>query len=117
VDWDILADLLSVTRPEFMRELIALFLRDTASALVDLQSARLHGDLSSWRRIAHKVRGSCATVGARGMVQLTTHMESLDEDGLASSGERLLDQLEDEFAAVRETFRTERRRAGAPFEV
>ncbi len=115
VDWDILADLASVTRPEFMRELVALFLLDTASALVDLQGARLHGDLSSWQRTAHKVRGSCATVGARGMMEITNRMESLDEDGLAAAGERLFDELAEEFAAVRDALKNEKRRAGAPY--
>jgi signal transduction histidine kinase/CheY-like chemotaxis protein/HPt (histidine-containing phosphotransfer) domain-containing protein len=115
VDWDVLADLLSVTRPEFMRELVSLFIREARTVLVDLQGARLHGDASAWRRISHKLRGSCATIGAHGMMQLTSQMETLDEVGLVSRGEMLLDDLEEEFARVEDTLRSEQRRAGAPF--
>jgi signal transduction histidine kinase/HPt (histidine-containing phosphotransfer) domain-containing protein len=117
LDWDVLADLLAVTRPEFIRDLVGLFVRETRTLLVDLQGARLHGDVTAWRRMSHKLRGSCATIGANGMMQLTAEMETLDETGLVSRGESLLEDLEEEFARVEETIRAEKRRAGAPFEV
>jgi HPt (histidine-containing phosphotransfer) domain-containing protein len=115
VDWDVLKDLFSVTQAEFMSELVSLFLRETRASLVDLQGVRLHGDLPSWRRLSHKVRGSCATLGARAMMQLTAQMEALDDEGLASQGDVLLDALREEFARVEGALRAEGRRAGAPY--
>jgi HPt (histidine-containing phosphotransfer) domain-containing protein len=46
----------------------------------------MHGDLPSWRRVAHKFRGSCATLGARGMMELTRQMEALDEARMSTEG-------------------------------
>ena len=115
VDWDVLAELLAMTRPEFVRELLSLFLRDSRAILAELQRARAKGDLTAWRQMVHKLRGSCATIGARTMVGLTTEMEELDEGGLVARGEELLATLEAEFAAVRKALRSEERRAGAPF--
>ena len=115
VDWDVLSDLLSVTRPGFVRELLVLFLRDAATSLTDLRIAWRDDDLDGWRRVGHKLRGSAATVGAAGMMDVCATMEALDEDGLARRGESLLDALEVEFHAVQAALRKEERRAGAPF--
>jgi hypothetical protein len=51
------------------------------------------------------------------MMELTAEMETLDETGLVSRGDSLLEDLEEEFARVEEAIRAEKRRAGAPFEV
>jgi HPt (histidine-containing phosphotransfer) domain-containing protein len=115
LDWDVLSDLMAVTRAEFMRDLLALFVRDSRAALADLQGARLRGDLPAWRAVSHKLRGSCATVGARGMMRITTRMEGLAEADLGSQGERLLGDLEEEFARVQSELKAEQHRAGAPF--
>ena len=115
VDWDVLAELLSVTRPGFVRELLLLFLRDAATALTDLRIAWRDDDLAGWRRVAHKLLGSAATVGGVDMMAVCTRMGELDEDGLARNGEGLLDELEAEFRALQAALRKEERRAGAPF--
>jgi len=115
VDWDALAELLAMTRPEFLQDLLAVFLRDTRQLLHDLREARGRGDLAAWRHMLHKMRGSCATLGARAMTRLVSDMEELDEAGLAARGDTLLMALEDEFAVVRHALVTEPRRAGAPY--
>ena len=61
--------------------------------------------------MAHRIRGSCATLGAREMVRLTTRMEALDDEGLSSQGERLLAELDAEFRRVEQALGDERRRA------
>jgi signal transduction histidine kinase/CheY-like chemotaxis protein/HPt (histidine-containing phosphotransfer) domain-containing protein len=115
VDWDVLGDLLSVTAPDFVRDLLLLFSHDAATALTDLRIAWRDDDLDDWRKVGHKLRGSSATVGAVGMMEVCARMEALDQEGLAREGESLLDALDEEFRIVRRAFRKEERRAGAPF--
>jgi hypothetical protein len=61
------------------------------------------------------MRGSCATLGARAMMRLTSDMEALDEKGLDAVGATLLAGLEDEFAMVHHALATEPRHGGAPY--
>jgi signal transduction histidine kinase/ActR/RegA family two-component response regulator/HPt (histidine-containing phosphotransfer) domain-containing protein len=115
VDWDVLADLLAMTKPEFLQELLGIFLRDSRGMVADLRAAHERGDREAWRQVAHKLRGSCATIGARPMMKVTVDMEELTDEEAVVRGEALLRRLEDEFAAVREALLSEKRRAGAPF--
>jgi CheY-like chemotaxis protein/HPt (histidine-containing phosphotransfer) domain-containing protein len=115
VDWEVLADLLEMTRPEFLQDLLGLFLRDSRRMLADLAQARLSGDHVAWRQVAHKLRGSCATVGARGMMAITARMETIEAADLAGSGDSTLRELKAEFEAVRRDLLTARRLGGAPF--
>jgi signal transduction histidine kinase/CheY-like chemotaxis protein len=115
VDWDVLAELLAMTRPEFLQDLLGLFLRDSRKMVTELAQARTEENQEQWRHIAHKLRGSCATVGARRMMALTAEMEDLPADLLGVRGEEFLRDLEKEFAAVRKALITEKRRAGAPY--
>jgi signal transduction histidine kinase/ActR/RegA family two-component response regulator len=115
VDWAALAELVAMTRPDFLRELLAIFFRDTRQTLHELREAFARHDLTSWKNMLHKLRGSCATLGARTMVRLTSDMEELDDKGLAAVGETLLVALEDEFAVVHHALVTEPRHEGAPY--
>jgi signal transduction histidine kinase/CheY-like chemotaxis protein/HPt (histidine-containing phosphotransfer) domain-containing protein len=115
IDWDVLAELLAMTKPEFLQDLLGIFLRDSRRMVADLRAAHERGDREAWRQVAHKLRGSCATIGARPMMRLTADMEDLSDEEAYPRGGVLLGRLEDEFRAVREALLTEKRRAGAPF--
>ena len=115
VDWDVLGELLAMTKPEFLQELLGIFLRDSRRMVADLRVAHEAGDGESWRQLAHKLRGSCATVGARRMMKLTAEMEELPEAERPGRGGALLSGLEVEFRTVRQALVSEKRRAGAPF--
>jgi HPt (histidine-containing phosphotransfer) domain-containing protein len=101
IDWVMISDLLALTPADFLGDLLGLFFRDTATALTDLRIAWREDDLASWARVAHKLRGSCATLGARAMMDLCARMEDLDEPTMMSTGEELLEKLEAEFARAR----------------
>ena len=77
LDWDVLGELLAMTRPEFLQDLLGLFLRDSRKMVTELAQAKIADDHATWRQVAHKLRGSCATVGARRMMALTAEMEDL----------------------------------------
>jgi signal transduction histidine kinase/HPt (histidine-containing phosphotransfer) domain-containing protein/ActR/RegA family two-component response regulator len=102
IDWTMVSDLIALTPPDFVADLLGLFFRDAATSLTDLRIAWRDDDLASWSRIAHKLRGSCATLGARAMMQICAQMEDVDEPTMLASGERLLEQLETEFGRARE---------------
>jgi CheY-like chemotaxis protein/HPt (histidine-containing phosphotransfer) domain-containing protein len=117
VDWDVLSDLLAMTKREFLQELVGIFLRDSRGMMADLRGAYERGARAECKQIAHKLRGSCATIGARRMMKLTTEMEELGDEAMEARGGAVLADLEEEFAAVRGALLTEKRRAGAPFVV
>ena len=115
VDWNVLSELLAMTRPDFLQDLLNLFLRDSRKMINEMQEARAGGDLTLLKQVAHKMRGSCATVGARRMMAITTTIDECPDAELRNRAAELLADLEEEFGAVRQALRTEKRRAGAPF--
>ena len=104
-----------MTKPEFLQELLGIFVQDSRVMMADLRRAHEGDDRKEWRRIAHKLRGSCATIGARRMMKLTAEIEELGDDDVPARGGARLIELEEEFEAVLQALLTEKRRAGAPF--
>ncbi len=117
VDWDVLTELLSMTKPEFLQELLVIFLRDSRQMVAGLRAAHEGGDIGMWRYLAHKLRGSCATIGAKPMMNLTAAMEELPEPEFPGRGAEMVRALEEEFTAVRAALVSEKRRAGAPYAI
>jgi CheY-like chemotaxis protein/HPt (histidine-containing phosphotransfer) domain-containing protein len=107
VDGQVLRDVLEVADLEFVRELVAHFHVDARATFAELREALERVDLGAWRRIAHKFRGSCAGVGARGMMELTSQMESLEEPELPERGGLVLTELVAEHRRVAATLATE----------
>ena len=112
VDWDVLSELLAMTKREFLQELVGIFLRDSRRMMAELRGAYERGARAECKLIAHKLRGSCATIGARRMMKLTAEMEELGDEAMEARGGAVLADLEEEFAAVRGALLTEKRRAG-----
>jgi len=46
-------------------DLIGLSLREAADRLQEMRDASVEGDGETWRRSAHRAKGSCATLGFR----------------------------------------------------
>jgi CheY-like chemotaxis protein/HPt (histidine-containing phosphotransfer) domain-containing protein len=113
IDWTMVADLIALTPRDFVAELLGLFFRDAATSLTELRIAWREDDLASWRRVAHKLRGSCATLGARAMMEVCREMEEMDEPAMIASGESVLDRLEAEFAVARQMLAGYQKKAGA----
>jgi HPt (histidine-containing phosphotransfer) domain-containing protein len=94
-------------QPDFITELIDLFLNDAASLLKLLHAAVSGNDVDELRRVAHRLKGSSSNIGA---VRMATLTEKLEEKGLAQEdAEALRVKLENEFARVSETLKAERR--------
>ena len=58
-----------------MRELLASLIDDTTLQLIALQAAVEHDDRGECQRVAHYVKGACASLGAASMASLLKDME------------------------------------------
>jgi len=92
--------------PDFVTELIDLFLDDTAVQLESLKGAVSTNDLTEVRRLAHLVKGSSGNIGAVGLAELCQEMENLE--GAVGTRQTLLARLEEEFLQVTEAFNAQR---------
>ena len=97
--------------PDFVTELIDLFLDDTAVQLESLRVAVSKNDVPEVHRLAHLVKGSSGNIGATGLAELCHEIEKLDRDsGLYDSYvQNLLLKLHDEFRQVSEAFTAQRK--------
>ena len=92
--------------PDFVTELIDLFLHEAASDFQVLRDALLRVDALEIQRVAHRLKGSSANMGATQMAALSEELESKDP---AKDASELLAQLENEFELVREALKAERK--------
>ena len=92
--------------PDFITELIDLFLTDTAVQLKSLRVAVSNNNVPEVRRLAHLVKGSSGNIGAGGMAQLCQEMETVE--GTSASEQTLLAKLEEEFLQVADAFKAQR---------
>jgi two-component system, sensor histidine kinase and response regulator len=84
--------------PDPAREVAQVFLSVTPERLARLRQAAHDGDADEVRRIAHQVRGSCATVGALAMSEAAGALEGAGSDAAMLP---LVLRLEDLFARTR----------------
>jgi signal transduction histidine kinase/CheY-like chemotaxis protein len=93
--------------PEFLRDSLRLFLSGTPARLQALAEAAERGDQAGVRSGAHGLRGSCAIVGARRMMELCAELERRAElperHGLLS----LVEAVRGEYAGVSEALEAE----------
>jgi two-component system, sensor histidine kinase and response regulator len=89
-----------VDYPEIVPQLIELFVESTPPLLGELRSGAEGGDPEAVRRAAHKLKGSCANIGAGFMAKLAAGIE---KD--ATAGPAALDGLDRVFADTRDALR------------
>ena len=99
-----MSSLREIRQPNFVIELIDLFLDKAASDLKALHDALAREDVFEIRQLAHRLKGSSANIGATQMATLSAALESKDP---SQNGRQLL-ALETEFELVREALKAER---------
>jgi two-component system, sensor histidine kinase and response regulator len=92
---------------EMLSELTEMFLEDTSSALTALEEALKSGDASSVERVAHTLKGSSGSMGARGMAELCAKLQDVGASSDLSRASLLLERLEAEFDRVRSALKAE----------
>jgi two-component system sensor histidine kinase/response regulator len=99
VDPAVLANLKSMaeaTDPALFEQIVQSFLDDSRKGLVDLRQAS-DGDAESLRKVAHGIKGMCATIGAESMRAICQKLEALGAAGSVVGALALIDGLTVEF--------------------
>ncbi len=86
--------------PEFIRELMDLYLEDAAERLEELRAALGAGAAEELARCAHKLKGSSANVGATGVSQCAKTLEEKGKAGELGGAQGLIDQADAELRMI-----------------
>lgn len=85
---------------EFLREIVGIYVEDTPKRLADLRTFEASGDVPSFTRAAHTIKGSSANVGAQALKAIAERLEFISRrEGLGGVGPLIAD-CEAEFARV-----------------
>ncbi len=88
--------------PENLRELVTLYLNQTAQQLEQLGAAVRAGTAQEVRRLAHSCAGASATCGMRRLVPLLRELERQGFEGQLTSAAELSRQASEEFNRIRQ---------------
>ncbi|HZZ20693.1 MAG TPA: Hpt domain-containing protein [Opitutaceae bacterium] len=85
---------------EFLKEIVNIYLEDTPKRIVDLKTYLASGDVKSFTRAAHTIKGSSANVGAQILKSIGERMELISRtEGILSIAPMIV-SAEEEFAKV-----------------
>lgn len=87
--------------PESLRELVTLYLCQTAEQLEQLHTALANRNPQEVRRLAHSCAGASATCGVRRFVSMMRELERQGFEGTLTAAPELFTQASQEFARVR----------------
>lgn len=82
---------------EALRELAAVFLRESPQLLEELHTALEQRDAARVRRCAHSLKGSAAIFAAQPTAAAAAYLESLGKEGKLDLAATALEQLEHEY--------------------
>ena len=89
---------------EFLREIITIYLDDTPQRIAELEQTMGRGDVASFTRAAHSVKGSSANLGAMVVRQVAEQLEHKShKQGLADVAV-LVATLKEQFEVARVEF-------------
>jgi HPt (histidine-containing phosphotransfer) domain-containing protein len=93
--------------PDILAEVVQVFLNSTPVRLSDLQQAITQNDAAAVKDLAHALKGSSGTLGARQMAELCLQLEMTGRSGDLGQSEALWLKLEEEFTRVRAVLEAE----------
>jgi signal transduction histidine kinase/CheY-like chemotaxis protein/HPt (histidine-containing phosphotransfer) domain-containing protein len=100
--------------PSVLERAIGLYLQNAPAAIEELRRSIAGGDSSAVWKIAHGLKSSSASLGAKPLAQQMSEMESRARQGDLAEADTRLSQIEEEFrnvsAALQETLREEQER-------
>ena len=101
IDIKAIADLRALNpddNDEFLREIIGIFLADTPVRITELETSLAAGDVASFTRAAHSIKGSSSNLGAVALRAVAENLEHRARtNGLAGSGD-FIPLIKTEFA-------------------
>jgi histidine phosphotransfer protein HptB len=70
---------------EFLREIVAIYIEDTPKRIDDMRRSLAAGDVGTFTRAAHTIKGSSSNVGAQVLRALAERLERISRtDGLGA---------------------------------
>jgi histidine phosphotransfer protein HptB len=86
--------------PEFLRELIEIFLKDTPERVTELTHALAQNDAVTFTRAAHTIKGSSSNFGAARLAKAAHDLEMQGKTGDLTSTGAACEKLKNEYALV-----------------
>jgi HPt (histidine-containing phosphotransfer) domain-containing protein len=99
--FEALAALQEEGQPDVLAEMVGLFVDETAGWLVEARNAVDSGDVLALSRVAHSLKGACATLGAERMRGQAAGLEEALVAGRLSEVPAFVDALTEEFCQLR----------------
>lgn len=81
VQRDVLEDLIATTDEEFVNELIDAYLEDSPTLIDEMKTALQNNDAASFRRAAHSLKSSSASLGAMRLSEVSKELEMIGKSG------------------------------------
>jgi HPt (histidine-containing phosphotransfer) domain-containing protein len=103
-----LRELQPENEPDFLTELIDLFLEDSGVLMGELRIAVAEGDAGGVRQAAHTLKGSSGSLGAMKLSRMCVEAELMGRAGHLEGMRELLPQIEEEYELAREFLLRER---------
>ena len=92
--------------PDFVRQLIGVFLTDLDNRLSTMRSGAAADDAKAVAHAAHALKGSCGHFGAQRLVALCRELEALARSGATEGAAAKIGAIEHESARVRSALQT-----------
>jgi len=108
--FDHLCELQDDDDPDFIRDLIDLFLAETPRRIGEMAAARSGKDLRTLSQIAHTVKGAAANFGARALQTRCHQIETLARAGKLADVDALLSGLAKEYNSLMEVLEKQKQR-------
>ena len=86
----------------FLKEILGIFIEDTPGRIAELHSSRASGNLPSFTRAAHSIKGSSSNVGAIELKAIAEKLEQQSKQQGFANTESLVAEIESAFARARE---------------
>jgi CheY-like chemotaxis protein len=105
LDWTMLEQLALLQeegQPDFVQEIIELYLATAPSMIVEIQQAVRQGHPDQVRQVAHSLKGSSHGLGAMRVGEISAELEAKGRSGSIEGVDSLLADLEREFEHVRQ---------------
>jgi CheY-like chemotaxis protein/HPt (histidine-containing phosphotransfer) domain-containing protein len=108
--FDHLCDLQDDDDPEFIRDLVDLFLAETPRRLLEIARACKAGDARTMMQLAHTVKGASANFGARALQAKCQQIELFARAGKLAEADELISGLDDEFKRLADVLNKQKQR-------
>lgn len=93
VQRNVLEELIATTDEEFVNELIDAYLDDSPALIDEMKMAFQQNDPATFRRAAHSLKSSSASLGALGLSDLSKELEMIGKSGELDQVDGKIDDL------------------------